>query len=218
MIGSFRLKLVLWFALIALVPLVIAFYGYDSLAQRSESRRVDGNLEAALRGALAGYVIRLDAASSQAEQLARDPRLQRALRRHDRPALRRLVAGVDGASVSDAGVEIGASGAPAAVRAVTVVGGKAVLGRVSIRVVIDDALLGRLGAGLAPGNRLVAVQAGRIAVGIGAGAPLTLRSGVPTRVQPADRVPRARDGPARRPAGAVVRCACPAAADRRGRT
>ena len=90
-IGSFRLKLVLWFALLALVPLGIAFYGYDSLAKRSETRRIDGGLESALRGALAGYVIRLDAASSQAEQLARDPRLQRALRRHDRPALRRLV-------------------------------------------------------------------------------------------------------------------------------
>ena len=34
--GSFKFKLVLWFALLALLPLAIAFYGYDSLAKRSE--------------------------------------------------------------------------------------------------------------------------------------------------------------------------------------
>ena len=36
-IGSFKLKLVFWFALLALVPLGIAFYGYDALAKRSET-------------------------------------------------------------------------------------------------------------------------------------------------------------------------------------
>jgi diguanylate cyclase (GGDEF)-like protein len=179
---SFRLKLVLWFALIALVPLAIAFYGYDRLARADETRRTDGNLDAALRGALAGYVIQLDAASSQAEQLARDPRLQRALRSHDRPALRRLVSGVDGAAVSNGGVVIGARGTPAGVRTVTVVGGNRVLGRVSVRVVLDDSLLQRLGAGLAPHERLVAVKSGKIVVGAAAGASLALRSGVPARV------------------------------------
>ena len=182
MIGSFKLKLVLWFALLALVPLGIAFYGYDALAQRSETRRTDGGLESALRGALAGYVIRLEAASSQAEQLARDPRLQRALRRHDRTALRRLVSRVDGAAVSDGDVVIGSTGSPAAVRTVTVVGGRRVVGRVSIRVVIDDALLARLGAGLAAGDRLVAVRSGSIVVGASPGVHLALRSGVPKRV------------------------------------
>src|SRR5260221_11489538 len=141
MIGSFKLKLVLWFALLALVPLGIAFYGYHSLALRSETRRTDGGLESALRGALAGYVIRLDAASRQAEQLARDPRLQRALRNHDRPTLRRLVAGVAGAPGSEEGIAVGATAAPAGLRTVTVVGGSRVLGQVSIRVLINHALL-----------------------------------------------------------------------------
>src|SRR5260221_5241424 len=128
MIGSFKLKLVLWFALLALVPLGIAFYGYHSLALRSETRRTDGGLESALRGALAGYVIRLDAASRQAEQLARDPRLQRALRNHDRPTLRRLVAGVARAQVSEEGIAVGAAAAPAGLRTVNVVGGRTVPG------------------------------------------------------------------------------------------
>ena len=36
--GSFKLKLVAWFALLALLPLGVAFYGYDALARRSETR------------------------------------------------------------------------------------------------------------------------------------------------------------------------------------
>ncbi len=35
--GSFKLKLVTWFALLALLPLAVAFYGYDSLTRRSET-------------------------------------------------------------------------------------------------------------------------------------------------------------------------------------
>jgi diguanylate cyclase (GGDEF)-like protein len=180
---SFKLKLVFWFALLALVPLGIAFYGYDSLAKRSETRRTDGGLESALRGALAGYAISLESATSRAEQLARDPRLQRALRRGDRPTLRRLVARVEGAAVFDGVTEIGITASPAAVRTVTVVAGNRILGRVSVRVVINAALLSRLGAGLAPGDRLVAVQADRIVGGAPSGAPLALRSGAPGRVE-----------------------------------
>src|SRR5258707_211934 len=80
--GSFKFKLVLWFALLALLPLAIAFYGYDSLAKRSETRRADAALQAGLRGAVAGYAARLDAAGLAAQQLAAEPKLQRALRGH----------------------------------------------------------------------------------------------------------------------------------------
>src|SRR5439155_22054548 len=81
--GSFKLKLVLWFALLALLPLGVSLYGYDSLAKRGEARRIDGGLESALRGAIAGYGLRLQAASTEASRLARDPVVQRALRRRD---------------------------------------------------------------------------------------------------------------------------------------
>ena len=118
--GSFKLKLFLWFALLALLPLAVAFYGYDSLAKRSETRRVDAGLQSSLRAAVAGYQGRLDAASAQAAQLAADPRLQRALRGHDVATLRRVVARVPGASVTARGVHIGSSVTPAGVRSVTV--------------------------------------------------------------------------------------------------
>ena len=68
--GSFKLKLVLWFALIALLPLGVAFYGYDSIATRSETRRLMSGLESALRGVSPGYATRLDGASAR-DQLAR---------------------------------------------------------------------------------------------------------------------------------------------------
>src|SRR6476660_502539 len=77
---SFKLKMVLWFALLALLPLAVAFYGYDTLSKRSETRRVDAGLEAGLRGAVATYGSRLDAAARSAQELAADPALQRALR------------------------------------------------------------------------------------------------------------------------------------------
>src|SRR2546423_1843032 len=67
---SFKVKLVLWFALLALLPLGVAFYGYDALAKRSETRRVDAGLEAGLRGAVAAYASRLDAAGTAGLALA----------------------------------------------------------------------------------------------------------------------------------------------------
>jgi hypothetical protein len=91
-LGSFRFKLVAWFALLALLPIAVAFYGYDSLARRSEDRRADAAREAALRVAVAGYTQHLDAAATAAQRLAAEPRVQRALRTRDRAALTAIAA------------------------------------------------------------------------------------------------------------------------------
>jgi diguanylate cyclase (GGDEF)-like protein len=181
--GSFKLKLVVWFALLALLPLGIAFYGYDALAKRSEARRVDAGLESALRGVVAGYATRLDSASAQATQLARDPRLQRSLRGRDVATLLQLVGRVPGASVRAPGLAVGRVPAEAASRSVTVVDGNSVLGRVSVSVPIDAHLLARLSAGLDPGDVLVAVNGGQIVAGPGLGGPFGLRPGRPARVR-----------------------------------
>jgi diguanylate cyclase (GGDEF)-like protein len=180
--GSFKLKLVAWFALLALLPLGVAFYGYDALARRSESRRVDAGLESALRGVVAGYATRLDGASAQAAQLARDPRLQRALRGRDMATLTQITRRVPGATIRTAGIHIGTVPSPAASRTVTVVDGNHILGRVTVSIPIDRQLLQRLGAGLDPGDRLVAVTGGRIVAGVGSGGPIHLRAGHPARV------------------------------------
>ena len=175
--GSFKLKLVLWFALLALLPLGVVVYGYDALANRSESRRVDAGLESALRGVVAGYATRLDGATAQATQLARDPRLQRALRTRDVPTLRRLIAAVPYAQVTGSGIDVGRDVAPAGSRHVVVVGGRRILGKVTVRVPVDAVLLQRLASGLDPGEQLVAASGGQILAGLGRGGGLVLRPG-----------------------------------------
>jgi diguanylate cyclase (GGDEF)-like protein len=165
---SFKLKLVLWFALLALLPLGVAFYGYDTLAKRSETRRVDAGLEAGLRGAAAAYAARLEAAASAAQRLARDPALQRALRGDDTRTVRRILARVPGARLGD-----GPS-------SVSVVDRGSVLGRITVDVPVQ-AVLPALARGLADGDRLVAVQNGRVIAG-GSGR-LVLEPGRPARVR-----------------------------------
>lgn len=182
--GSFKLKLVLWFALIALLPLAVAFYGYDSIATRSETRRADAGLESTLRGAVAVYAGQLDAAAIAAGRLASQPALQRSLRQRDQAALAHLVATVPHSSVAAPGLHVGVqSAAQEGVRTVTVLSGGRALGHVSVHVPIDRRLLTALGGGLAPGNRIVAVRSGHVVTGIGIGSPVLLQPGHAGRVR-----------------------------------
>jgi len=167
--GSFKFKLVLWFALLALLPLAIAFYGYDSLAKRSETRRADAGLQAGLRGAVAGYASRLNAAGLAAEQLATDPTLQRALRGHDGRTIKKILSRVPGAHLGNG------------TRSVSVLYRGRLLGRVSVSVPLNDQALRALDGGLEAGDRLVAVRGGRVIAG-GSG-PLALAAGRPARVR-----------------------------------
>ncbi len=182
--GSFKLKLVLWFALLALLPLTLAFYGYDSLASRSETRRTDASLQAALRSAVATYAAHLDAAGTAAGRLASEPTLQRALRTGDRAALARLVAAWPHASVATGGLRVGVAPVPPeGIRTVSVLAGGQLLGTVSVHVPIDPPLLAALGGGLAPADRIVATRLGRIVAGGDRGAALALRPGHAARVR-----------------------------------
>src|SRR5438093_5842027 len=160
-IGSFKLKLVGWFALLALLPLGVAFYGYHSLARQNEMRRVDASLEAGLRAAAGGYGTQLAAASAEARRLAADPRVAQALRDHDREVLVRLVPPLPAR--------------PAAIETVTVVDRGKTLGRISVGVPLDRQLLASIDSGLGPAARLVAVRADTSVVGFRSGEPLAIR-------------------------------------------
>jgi diguanylate cyclase (GGDEF)-like protein len=175
---SFKLKLVLWFALLALLPLAVAFYGYNSLATRSETRRADAGLESALRGAVAVYAGRLDSAGLAATRLAAEPALQRALRGRDRATLATLVRVFPHASIDAPGLHVGFTASPPeGVRTVAVLDRGRVLGRVSVHLPLDSQLLQVLGGGLAPTDRIVATRFGRIIAGPGRGTPLALAPG-----------------------------------------
>ena len=155
--GSFKFKLVVWFALLALLPLAIAFYGYDSLAKRSETRRADAALQGGLRGAVAGYAGKLDAAGLAAQQLAADPTLQRALRGHDQHTIKKILSRVPGAHLGNGP------------RAVSVLYRGRLLGRIAVSVPLDELTLRGLAGALEEGDRLVAVRGANVVAG-GSGA------------------------------------------------
>lgn len=150
-ISSFKVKLVVWFALLALLPLAVAFYEYGHLARRSETRRADTALEGDLRAAITGYTAQVDGATAEAEQLASQPSLQVALRTRDRIGLQRALRGHPHAGVIAGGLHVGATGG----RAVPVFVGGRLAGRVTVAVPLDRRLLRRLSAAIPAGDRLV---------------------------------------------------------------
>src|SRR5438093_2972279 len=80
---SFKFKLVSYFALVAFVPVCGAFYGFDTIAKRRETQRIDNRLRADVRAAVAGYAQQVDAAE------------RRALPVSLQAAVTRLAAGID---------------------------------------------------------------------------------------------------------------------------
>src|SRR6185503_11734037 len=105
--GSFKVKLVAYFLLLSLLPLAAAFWGFSTVAARSETRRVDARLEAGLRAALATYQDELVAADAAAAKLARNPAFQRALLARDRAALQRMLVSRPHLSIEANGFRVG---------------------------------------------------------------------------------------------------------------
>ena len=87
--GSFKLKLVIYFLLLSLLPIAAAFWGFTQVAGQSETRRVDARLQTGMRALLASYQERLDAAQHQATGIAKTRVFQRALEKRDLRALAR---------------------------------------------------------------------------------------------------------------------------------
>jgi len=167
-VGSFKVKLVAYFLLLSLLPLAAAFWGFSTVAARSETRRVDARLQAGLRAALATYQDELVAADEAAARLARSPSFQRALVRRDRAAVRELLHGRPHLSVEAAnGFQIGTRDPMAATRQVAVVGADGTRGAVIAAVPLDQALVARLEArsGLDADEHVILVEDRRIVAG-----------------------------------------------------
>jgi len=167
-VGSFKVKLVAYFLLLSLLPLAAAFWGFSTVAARSETRRVDARLQAGLRATLATYQEELRVADAAAQKLARDPNFQRALLRHDRTALERLLRDQPHLSAeAPGGFSVGPRDPVAAKRAVAVVGPAGARGAVVASVPLDHAVVRSLEArsGLESEDHVVLVKQGRIVVG-----------------------------------------------------
>ena len=163
--GSFKVKLVAYFLLLSLLPIVAAFWGFTSVAGQSETRRVDARLQSGLRAVLTSYQQRLDAAQQEANTLARTPVFQAQLRRRDLPALVHLLR--DEPNVSVAGVDGLTVGRPpgfSATRQVAVVTRDGLVGTITVAVPFDASLVDVLRArsGLSSADALVILHDARI--------------------------------------------------------
>ncbi|HSL65718.1 MAG TPA: diguanylate cyclase [Gaiellaceae bacterium] len=186
---SFKLKLVAYFVLLALLPLAAAFVGFGAVAQRSEMRLADARLEAGLRASVAAYRAELAQAQRAAGAVARSRVFQRALAERDSRTLGRILGGSPNLRVETAdGFRVGSVVPNAAEREVVVVGPQGVdaeLGVVVASVPFDAALAERLRAssGLPDDGGVLLVRGGTIVAGSDAlGGPYRLAPGRPGRV------------------------------------
>jgi diguanylate cyclase (GGDEF)-like protein len=176
--GSFKLKLVAYFSLIALLPFAAAFSGLEAVTDKNETRRVDGTLETSVRAAQAAFVEEVDEAERVARRLAGDPSFQRALATQDRKRLQGLAARY-GVRIEPRGARpIGSVRKPSVVRSIAVVGRRGPLGRVISPVAMDSRLAEdlRKHSGLADGGELALVEGGRV---LTASAPMGGTVGTP---------------------------------------
>jgi diguanylate cyclase (GGDEF)-like protein len=180
-VGSFKVKLVAYFMLLSLLPLAAAFWGFSTVAAKSETRRVDAGLQAGLRAALATFQDELVEADNAAAALARNPAFQRALVDRDRDQLLRLLRGRPRLSVEAAdGFRVGRRDPTSARREVAVVG--PVGGRVVIvaSIPLDQELVDRLQArsGLDRDEHVLLIEDRRIVAGPpGIRGPFTVSPG-----------------------------------------
>ncbi len=164
-LSSFKLKLVAYFVLLSLVPLAATYWGFSTVAGSGMTRQVTLRQEAGLRAALALYQERADRAQAAAERVARSLPLQHALQRHDRGALRRILAGKPSLYVVGTGaLLVGAPQRLAARLPVDVIAGSHRLGAVVATVPLDLRLVRHLrrGAAFAAGDVLVLLEGTRI--------------------------------------------------------
>jgi diguanylate cyclase (GGDEF)-like protein len=128
--------------LLSLVPMAATYWGLSTVAGTGQLRQVTLQQEAGLRAALALYADRSDRALAQAERVARSRALQRALARHDRGALRRILGGEPSLSaVGTGGLRVGEPARLAARFPVDVVAGSRRLGEVVAAIPLDAALV-----------------------------------------------------------------------------
>jgi diguanylate cyclase (GGDEF)-like protein len=166
-VGSFKVKLVAYFLLLSLLPLAAAFWGFSTVASRSETRRVDALLQAGLRASLASYQDELRAADREAAAMSRNPAFQRALIARDKAKLQRLLLGHPRLSVVAGDVRVGSRFPLAATREVAVVGPAGSRGIVIASVPLNGGLVNRLEqrSGLADGSHVVLLDHGSVVAG-----------------------------------------------------
>jgi diguanylate cyclase (GGDEF)-like protein len=167
--GSFKLRLVIYFMLLALLPLVAATVAFTEGAIDGEVSAADSRLSTAIAVAAADYQERLeDDAVDDAESLARATQVQRAFAERDRPTLLETAAQVPHSAFFSPKGELLAGqrpGAYAGMREVKVVAANGrLLGRIVVHLPFSDELAQGLAknAALKEGDRFAFVSEGKV--------------------------------------------------------
>lgn len=172
--ASFRVKLVLYFLLLSLLPVAAAFWGFSTVAAHGEMRRVDERLQAGLRASLAAYQQRIDSAQQTASNLAAAGWFKRDLEEHNDAAIERALRRFPNVQITRPfGPNFGATPPVLSVkRTASVFSPRGYVGGVTAFVPFDGALAARLrkSAGLERDDALIIVDGSRII----ASSPATL--------------------------------------------
>jgi diguanylate cyclase (GGDEF)-like protein len=169
--GSFRLRLVTYFVLLSLVPLLAAAWAFSEVATRGELANTDARLNAALRVAVRDYTqsVRTEAVRA-ASSLAHATSVQHAFLTNNRAALVRLSRDVPNSAFYSKHDLLAGEDPPrlAAQRSASVfsVSGR-LLGRIVVWIPLDNGLLAELraNAGLESEDRLLLATGGRVVAG-----------------------------------------------------
>jgi diguanylate cyclase (GGDEF)-like protein len=145
---SFKLRLVTYFLLLSLLPLLAASWAFSQVATRSEVGNTDARLNAALRVGVGDFArrVRSDAAET-AKSLANATSVQQALADRNRAALVRLSRDIPNVAFYRNGRLLAGTVPPplAAERSVAVeTAGAKTVGRITAWVALNDRLLGEM--------------------------------------------------------------------------
>ena len=169
--GSFKLRLVTYFLLLSLLPLLAASWAFSEVAGRGERGSADARLNAALRVAIADYrqMVQEDATGT-ANALAHATTVKQAFADRNRAPLTRVAQDLPRAGFywNDRLVAGVAPPALAVTRTASVFSEDgALLGRIVAWIPLDRTLLGdlRAGSGLDEGDRLLLANRGKIVAG-----------------------------------------------------
>ncbi|MGH3021306.1 MAG: diguanylate cyclase [Gaiellaceae bacterium] len=167
--GSFKLRLVIYFMLLALFPLLAATWAFGEVAERGETGAADARLSTAVRVAQADYREQVEDAVQRANSLARATQVQRALARSDRSRLVRTSREIESVAFYSRSGELIAGDEPGPFdvrREAEVVRspGGPQIGTVVAHVPFNDTLLRALGkkAALDDGDLFALVADGRV--------------------------------------------------------
>ena len=167
--GSFRLKLVGYFLLLALIPLAGFFFGFRQVAESSETHLVDARMQAGLRASSAALQEGISSASRPATELAQNLSFVQAVESQDRETLTRLLREEpDLRVVGPHGFRVGSAPSFAVDKQIPVIGpGGLLVGWVIASVRLDSALAARLRArsGLEPEDEIAILYRGKVVAG-----------------------------------------------------